>query len=102
MSDLRTQCATLLATALTEFAKAKNIDLTITAKDLTIETPPNPEMGDLGIPMFPFAKAFRMAPPIIAKEVAALIIDNDAGIFLAVGPYVNVKLNKENKKEDIK
>ena len=95
MSDLQTQCAAVTACALTKFAKEKNIDLTVLPSNLTLETPPNPEMGDVGIPMFPFAKSFRMGPPIIAKEVVAHIEkDQTVGTFFAVGPYVNVKLNK--------
>ncbi|MBQ2206082.1 MAG: arginine--tRNA ligase, partial [Treponema sp.] len=66
-----------------------------------VENPPKPEMGDLGVPLFPFAKAFRMAPPAIAAEVAKIINAGSAdvkslGTVAAVGPYVNIKLNKEN------
>ncbi|MGN0729722.1 arginine--tRNA ligase [Treponema sp.] len=67
-----------------------------------VENPPRPEMGDLGIPMFPFAKAFRMAPPAIAASVAEMLKNasgtdsslSSLGEFAAAGPYVNVKLNK--------
>jgi arginyl-tRNA synthetase len=55
-------------------------------------------MGDVGIPMFPFAKALRMAPVLIAAKAAALIAENgaarEAGEFFAAGPYLNVRLNK--------
>src|SRR5262245_48177011 len=51
-------------------------------------TPPKPEMGDLAIPMFPFAKQRKVAPPVIAKEVAA-----KAGAS-AEGPYVNVRVDR--------
>ncbi|OJF76226.1 MAG: arginine--tRNA ligase [Treponema sp. CETP13] len=101
MSDLRTQSAVLTAKALTEFAKTKNIDLSIEASDLTLETPPKTEMGDLGIPMFPFAKDFRMGPPAISKEVVSLIKPTNIGTFIAVGPYVNIKFNKETVAETI-
>jgi arginyl-tRNA synthetase len=97
MSDLQTQCATITASALRKIAQEKNIDLNVSSSDLTLETPPNPEMGDVGIPMFPFAKAFRMGPPMIAKEVIAHIEKNQtAGTFIAVGSYVNIKLNKSD------
>ena len=36
----------------------------------SMETPPNPEMGDLAFPCFPLAKVLRKAPPIIAKELS--------------------------------
>jgi arginyl-tRNA synthetase len=55
-------------------------------------------MGDLGIPMFPFAKSFRQAPAAIATKIVALVQAQEesaqVGTFAAVGPYVNVKLNK--------
>lgn len=94
MSDLHAQCAEITAVALRSFIKEKNIDFSLASSDLTLETPPNPEMGDIGIPMFQFAKIFRMGPPVIAKEIVARIADTDTGIFTAVGPYVNIKLNK--------
>ena len=81
---------------------------------VTIQVPPKPEMGDLGSPMFPFAKSFRMAPPQIAAAVAEIIVKaaeesktfdginpSEIGTFSAVGPYVNVKLNKANAAGDV-
>ncbi len=106
MTDVRTTCAGAVAAMLTLLAKQKKIDLTVAGfsvnailtSDITIEIPPNPEMGDVGIPMFSFAKAFRMGPPQIANDIANMI-ENDCeaaemGTFVAVGPYVNIKLNK--------
>ncbi len=106
MQDVRTTCASSVAATLTLLAKQKEIDLVasgfsvnaILTTNITIEIPPNPEMGDIGIPMFAFAKAFRMGPPQIAGEIAKMI-ENDCeaaelGVFSAVGPYVNIKLNK--------
>ncbi len=34
-----------------------------------IETPPNPELGDLAFPCFTLAKTMRKAPPVIANEL---------------------------------
>jgi arginyl-tRNA synthetase len=63
---------------------------------LVVETPPNPEMGDIAFPMFPFAKSLRKGPPVIAAEVARRIASISdaagAGTAVAAGPYVNVKL----------
>ncbi|MBQ1672180.1 MAG: arginine--tRNA ligase, partial [Treponema sp.] len=71
-----------------------------TSSLVRVENPPKPEMGDLGVPLFPFAKAFRMAPPAIAAEVAKIVNASNGvkelGTVAAVGPYVNIKLNKEN------
>lgn len=89
--------------AVNQFKIENKIDCPeIDEKLVRVENPPRPEMGDLGSPMFPFAKMFRMAPPAIAaavfqslkksaetdKELASL------GEFAVAGPYVNVKLNK--------
>lgn len=94
MSDIKTEYRSIVAAALNQFKSQKNIEADdVSAESLQLVTPPNPEMGDLGIPMFALAKAFKMAPPVIAKEVVALI-SSDIGEFLAVGPYVNLKMNK--------
>ncbi|GHV78772.1 arginine--tRNA ligase [Spirochaetia bacterium] len=69
------------------------------------ETPPKPELGDLGFPMFSFAKLLRKGPPQIAQMVAtALSADTNAddsnatgkaaGTFAAEGPYLNVRLDR--------
>ena len=89
--------------AVNQFKIENKIDCPeIDEKLVRVENPPRPEMGDLGSPMFPFAKMFRMAPPAIAASVAQSLkksAENDAslaslGEFDAAGPYVNIKLNK--------
>ena len=95
MADAKETCRTIIAAALNEFIKEKNPEAeAVAAESIVVQNAPNPEMGDLGSPMFSFAKALRMAPPQIASGVAAKITDKSLGEFLAVGPYVNVKLNK--------
>jgi len=57
--------------------------------------PPKPEMGDLGFACFPLAKAWKKAPPVIAKEVAAKLAPGP--LFDAVrpeGPYVNFVIGR--------
>ena len=95
MADVKTNVKTIVADAVNAFIKEKGLEVSqISFDSLQVVTPPNPEMGDLGVPMFVFAKSFRMAPPQIASGVAALITDKSLGEFIAVGPYVNVKLDK--------
>jgi arginyl-tRNA synthetase len=69
----------------------------------TPETPPSPELGDISFPMFPFAKALRMAPAAIAKNVAAGLYSSGTagGEVKADGPYVNVRLTRTQVIEDI-
>ena len=95
MADAKETCRTIIAAALNEFIKEKNPEAeVVAAESIVVQNAPNPEMGDLGAPMFAFAKALRMAPPQIAAGVAEKITDKSFGEFIAVGPYVNVKLNK--------
>jgi arginyl-tRNA synthetase len=68
---------------------------TVEPSQVTAETPPRPELGDLGFPMFGFAKLLRKGPPQIAQAVvAALRADNAGGDYSALGPYVNVRLDR--------
>jgi arginyl-tRNA synthetase len=99
MSDIRNRCRFLVAAALEQFRSEKVPDsATIAAESLLVETPPNPDLGDVGFPLFPFARLFRMGPPAIAQEVVSRISAmSDAAVigeFSAVGPYVNVRLHK--------
>ena len=58
--------------------------------------PPNPEMGDLGFPCFPYARVARKAPQAIAQELAeALDADELIASFSAEGPYVNLRFRPE-------
>ena len=52
-------------------------------------------MGDVGFPMFPFAKALRRSPAAIAAECAPKLSAAfpDATVQ-AAGPYVNIFINK--------
>ena len=101
MPDIKDSFQSLVALALGEY-KAQNAlgGDDVSPVQIRVEVPPKPEMGDLGVPMFPFAKAFRKGPPEIARAVADIISSSHAdeaakiGTVLAVGPYVNVKLDK--------
>jgi arginyl-tRNA synthetase len=55
---------------------------------------PNPEMGDLGLPCFPFAKAARKAPQQIAKDLADGLRGHPLLAKVDVdGAYVNLTFN---------
>lgn len=60
--------------------------------------PPDPTMGDLGFPCFPFARSLRRAPQQIAQELADALtpmLDGDgvASGVKATGPYLNFSLD---------
>ena len=63
--------------------------------EVTIGTPPNPAMGDYAVPMFPFAKALKAAPPALAQKVAAAFVTGGPLASVeAAGPFVNVRVNR--------
>ena len=75
--------------ALREALCEDGIDGALQADDLAAETPPKPEMGDIGFPLFPFARLFKKAPAVLAERIAAKLSSEEA---FALGPYVNVRL----------
>ncbi len=115
MADQKELFRTVVVAAINQFIAEKKIECeAVKADGIRVENPPKPEMGDLGIPMFTFAKIFRLAPPAIAQQVAEIIksasgaegslggVDAASlGTYEAVGPYVNIKLNKANAAGDI-
>jgi len=75
----------------------------VTAEQVIAEIPPSPEMGDIGFPMFGFAKILRKGPPQIAAMVCERLASSPPcnsvtsvvnSSFKAVGPYVNVRLDR--------
>ncbi len=64
-------------------------------ESIVLEKPPKPELGDLGFPMFPYAKLLRSAPAQVATALAAIVgRDPEAmalGTARAEGPYLNVR-----------
>ncbi|MBR0155496.1 MAG: arginine--tRNA ligase [Treponema sp.] len=98
MADIKAEFRKTVCEALNSFIKEKAPESQqIDAETLAVQTPPDSNMGDLGIPMFVFAKSLRMAPPQIAEAVALKAAKTDIGEILAVGPYVNIKLDKANE-----
>jgi arginyl-tRNA synthetase len=63
---------------------------------VVVEQPPNVELGDFAIPMFPFAKPLRSAPLKIAEAIRADIGKIEGIADMAVTPpgYLNVKIDR--------
>jgi len=63
----------------------------------SIETPPDPKLGDLAFPCFRLAKTMKKAPPAISQEIIVKLMEakptwiNEAR---ATGPYINIFLDK--------
>lgn len=69
---------------------------------VSAETPPSSELGDLAFPMFPLARVLRAAPPAIAERVAAAVAgDGEKGTVTVSGPYVNVFLPRAEVTHDV-
>lgn len=95
MEQIKTQWEKVLKQALYAYGETKGIDAeAIDAVPLLMQSPPSPEMGDFAVPLFPFARIFRAAPPAIAADIAALLhkgADTPAGEINSAGPYLNIK-----------
>ncbi len=61
-----------------------------------IEQPPNVELGDFAIPVFPFAKPLRTAPLRIAEAIRGQIgaIEGIAEMQVAPPGYLNVRIDR--------
>jgi arginyl-tRNA synthetase len=63
--------------------------------DIVFEKPPRPDLGDIAVPLFPFAKIFRASPQKIAEELAGALgaaPGTEAARFVPAGPYLNIHL----------
>ncbi|MFC7372827.1 arginine--tRNA ligase [Fictibacillus iocasae] len=67
----------------------------------SIETPPKQEMGDYAFPCFMLAKVLRKTPSQIAQELSVTIHHEYIDRVKALGPYLNVFLDKEKTGEDL-
>ena len=101
MSDAKSSFKEIITFAVKEIFDQKGADAEPDFQErIVVQSAPNPQMGDLGAPMFAFAKSLRMPPQQIAAEVAELaqkLAGKDGsplGQIFAAGPYVNIRLDK--------
>ncbi|MGK5095422.1 arginine--tRNA ligase [Deltaproteobacteria bacterium TL4] len=74
----------------------------ITQEDISIQLPPNQDLGDFAVPCFNFAKKLKKAPQQIAQILATLdYSDRWISRAEAVGPYLNLFLNRVNFSETL-
>lgn len=96
MNDIRALWKESIARALTSMLPAEAEAVTV--ERIGVETPPDPNLGDLGFPLFSFAKAFRASPAAIAADLLSRLQSDPMlqgkGEVKAVGPYINVFLPK--------
>ena len=95
MYDFKEPWKARIAGVLNRILKEAGLEGNIGPAGVIAEIPPKPELGDLGFPMFGFAKLLRKAPPQIAQAVAAGLGEPGPGeSFTAEGPYVNIRLDR--------
>ena len=84
-----------LAHSITDFLSRRYPNASLPA--VVIEQPPKVELGDFGIPIFPFAKPLRTAPLKIAEAIRNEIgaIEGVAKMEVAPPGYLNVKVDRE-------
>jgi len=71
-------------------------------KEINLEIPPNPELGDYAFPCFSLAKIFKKNPSEIAEELAKKI--QLSGVINKIevkGPYLNFFVNKESLSSNV-
>ena len=98
MYDYKEPWKIRIADALSVLMREAGLDGGVSPGQIIAENPPSPEMGDIGFPMFTFAKTLRKGPPQIAQAVCAQLADDGpsaGGGFAAHGPYVNVRLDRQ-------
>ncbi len=107
MTDIKRLWKERVHQALREMAASCGLDVAAIDLDaIVVEFPPKPELGDIGFPMFGYAKLLKKSPAAIALELERLLgtgKDGSAadsgstgasGTAKAVGPYLNVFLNR--------
>ncbi|MCF7946634.1 MAG: arginine--tRNA ligase, partial [Spirochaetia bacterium] len=96
MKDIRNLWAGRVFKGLKSLAESKSLDTSAFSQEsLVLQKPPKPEMGDIAIPLFPFAKVFRTAPQKISQDLADYInsrygTGGSSGRAAAAGPYINI------------
>ncbi|MDR2051942.1 MAG: arginine--tRNA ligase [Treponema sp.] len=107
MQDFKDPWKARVAGALNQLLREAGLEETVEPAQLAAEIPPQSEFGDLGFPMFAFAKLLRKGPPQIAALVADVLAAQDSsgdglppgaekarGKYAAKGPYLNVFLDR--------
>lgn len=72
-------------------------------QSLTIGVPPKADMGDAAFPMFPYSKAAKKAPMVIAEEIRKRLEEKDhpAGSISTAGPYINITFDLSSMSDSL-
>ena len=70
-------------------------------KDVVLEIPPSPELGDFAFPCFVLAKIKKKNPVQIAKELSKSLKIKGVSKIEAKGPYLNFFVEKGSRAEQV-
>jgi arginyl-tRNA synthetase len=107
MTDIKLLWKEATYNALESLASSAGLPSGIGSADsLVAEYPPKPELGDIGFPMFSYAKLLKKSPAVIAGEMETLLAAKGAKLLRygrpkAVGPYLNIFLDRISIIEDV-
>lgn len=110
MTDIKREWKEHVHAALRALAGARGVqEDSVPLSGLVAEFPPKPELGDIGFPMFSYAKLFKLSPAAIAAEVEKAVDSEFSrnpssaikGKAKAVGPYLNVFFDRAGTTEEI-
>jgi len=99
MFDYKEPWKILIAETINSQLTEAGINEKINQQQIIAENPPSPDMGDIGFPMFNFAKMLKKGPPQIAQMAAQMLTetltaDNSNAKVEAQGPYLNVRMDR--------
>jgi arginyl-tRNA synthetase len=107
MTDIKLLWKEATYSALKSLAASSGLNESIgDIESLVAEYPPKPELGDIGFPLFGYAKLLRKSPVAIAIEVEKLLLARGEELLRygrpkAVGPYLNIFLDRVSIVGDI-
>lgn len=82
-----------IAGILKQLAESRNLDAQqISSIPVVVQKPPKPELGDLAVPLFPFARVFRTSPQQIAEDVCGHLM-HEGEQASAAGGYLNIRVD---------
>ncbi|MDD3980784.1 MAG: arginine--tRNA ligase [Spirochaetia bacterium] len=107
MTDIKRLWKEAVFAALESLASSLKLESDIgKIEALVAEYPPKPELGDIGFPLFGYAKLFRKSPAVIADHIEKLLeAQGDTllryGRPKAEGPYLNIFLDRASVIADV-
>ncbi|MBS3157478.1 arginine--tRNA ligase [Candidatus Woesearchaeota archaeon] len=70
-------------------------------KEITLENPPDPKLGDYAFPCFQLSKTSKKSPVEIAKSLESIKLPKEIEKVKAIGPYLNFYINPNRLAESV-